>query len=72
MSKSLNKIYRLSDIHNHTAWSDGDNCIKDLVSRASKYELDKIGISDHYELVTNLDDYINGIIVSNITGTIIY
>ena len=61
MIKSSVEINTLVDIHNHTAWSDGDNSIEDIVSRAEKYQLDQIGISDHYEMVQNLDAYIMGI-----------
>lgn len=47
----------LVDIHNHTTWSDGDNTVNELVDRAASYNLQAIGISDHYEMLSGLDTY---------------
>lgn len=52
-------IYR--DWHNHTNWSDGENTIEELVSRAQKYSLKELGISDHYEMIQDRQIYLTDI-----------
>lgn len=50
------------DLHNHTIYSDGDNTIGDIIRRASEAGLSQVGISDHFELIDDMEKYIKEIV----------
>ena len=52
---------KFRDLHNHTTYSDGDNTIEDIIKRASKAGVSQVGISDHFELIENLEKYVKEI-----------
>ncbi|MGL5677305.1 MAG: PHP domain-containing protein [Cellulosilyticaceae bacterium] len=54
---------KYSDLHNHTVWSDGDHTIADVIGRAVESGLGQVGISDHFEMIEDIDKYIGEIIV---------
>lgn len=51
------------DLHNHTVYSDGDNTIAEIIGRASEAGLSQVGISDHFEAVEDMEQYIKEIVL---------
>lgn len=55
-------MMKYRDLHNHTVYSDGDNTIAEIIGRASEAGLSQVGISDHFEVVNDIEKYINEIV----------
>lgn len=53
---------KVVDIHNNSVWSDGDNSVEEIIDNAIKNKIEVIGISDHYEMISDLQQYINTIL----------
>jgi putative hydrolase len=50
--------YRLSDLHMHSTWTDGEGSIEEIINHAKKIGLKRIAITDHIrESSTYFDDY---------------
>lgn len=49
------------DLHNHTVWSDGENTVKQILDRAFQEGFCQVGISDHYEGISDIEKYLQEI-----------
>ena len=49
------------DLHTHSVYSDGKNCIRDMIRQAETNGLDAVAITDHYHKIGNLSQYVNEI-----------
>lgn len=48
---------KMMDLHNHTVFSDGENTVEEIIKNALKYNIDLLGISDHFHLIEDLEMY---------------
>lgn len=55
-------MMKYRDLHNHTSWSDGDFTIGEIIGRAVEVGLSQVGISDHFEAIEDIEEYIKEII----------
>lgn len=54
----MKKLYnQMMDLHNHTNLSDGEDTVEEIIKNAIDYEIEIIGITDHYHQIDDIDIY---------------